>query len=56
MVACIDRRNGHGGSSLHDTFSLAPQKEQDISLVTGQPSSMVGNHKKLTKTGGKTSC
>ena len=43
-VASINRENGPGGLPSHDTFSVAPQSELEISSVTGQPPFMVGDH------------
>ena len=43
-VACINREHGPRGSPSHKTLSVTPQGELEISSVTKQPSSLVGDH------------
>ena len=43
-VASINRKIGSGGLLSYETFSVAPQAELIITLVTGQPASMVRDH------------
>ena len=43
-VAHLNREDGSGGSSSHETLSVASQRALEISSVTGHPPSLVRDH------------
>ena len=40
-VACLNKENGHGGMPSHEGLSVSPQRALEISLVIGQPPSLI---------------
>ena len=43
-VACLNRKNGPGGTPSHEALSVSPQGALEISSVVGQPPSLDRNH------------